>query len=125
MNVFLYMPGAPEGRERVLGAVAPLVSQGSIEVFQGFAGFAERLRKPKDKLSMAILVGPTKDDIKSLITLRDYFNETKTLFVLPDGDEELLFLAHRAFATFITYIDSPVSDLTGVVKRLIESRQIC
>jgi hypothetical protein len=118
MNLFLYARALHEGGEQILSAVAPLISQGSIEVFQQLPGFVERLRRPKDPLSLAILLGPSKDDLRMIVASRDFLKETKTLLVLPDQDEETLFLAYRVFPTFITYVDSPLSDLTTVVKRI-------
>jgi hypothetical protein len=121
MNLFLYTHVPHVGGEQILSAVAPLISQGSIEVFQHLTGFVERLRRPKDVLSLAILMGPSKDDLRMLVASRDFLKETKTLLVLPDQDEETLFLAYRVFPAFITYVDSPMSDLTAVVKRLAEA----
>jgi hypothetical protein len=121
LNVLMYTPCPPEFREQYMCALAPLVSRGSIEVFPGLVELLDRLRKPKDPLSLAIFFGPSKEDLRALIARRELFSEMKTLLVLPDEDEETVHLAHRALATFITYVDSPMSDLTGVVKKLIES----
>ena len=122
MNLFLYMPSHPEMRERVMSAVAPLVNRGSIELFEGVPELVDRLRKIKEFLSVAIIWAPSRDDLRILYSNRPFLDQTKLLLVLPDQEDETLTLAHRVLPTFVTYVDSPLSDLVAVMKRLTEPR---
>jgi hypothetical protein len=120
MNLFFFVARAGRHEERLLAAMAPLVSRGSLEVFRGFHGFDERIRRPKDVFSAAVVFNPTREDLRKLAAARDYLKETKLFLVLPDEEEETIALAHRIFPTYITYLDADVTELVSVLRRLAE-----
>jgi hypothetical protein len=122
MNLFFFIarPGGHE--ERLLGAVAPVVSRGSLEIFRSFRGFDERVRRPKDAFSAAVVLNPTKEDLRRLVSIRGFFKETKVLLVLPDQEAETIALAHKVFPTYIAYLDADVTELVSVLRRLAEAQ---
>jgi hypothetical protein len=122
MNLFFFIarPGGHE--ERLLGAVAPIVSHGSLEIFRSFRGFDERVRRPKDAFTAAVVLNPSKEDLRRLISIRGFFKETKVLLVLPDQEEETIALAHKVFPTYIAYLEADASELVSVLRRLAEAQ---
>jgi len=118
MNVLFYMrtPGAKE--DALLGAVAPFVSGGSLEVFTDLRSLAARIRKPKDAPSIAVVYNPNAPDLGALVSMRELLRGVRVLLVLPDEDEETITLAHRVRPAYITYIDDGPSGIVSVLKRL-------
>jgi hypothetical protein len=122
MNLFFYI-ARPGGREeQLLGAVAPLVSRGSLEVFRNFRSLVERVRRPKESFSAAVIFNPANEDLRKLISIRDFLEDTRVLLILPDQEEETIALAHRIFPTYITYLDGDTSGVVSVLKRLAEAQ---
>jgi hypothetical protein len=122
MNLFFFVakPGGHE--ERLLAAVAPLVSRGSLEVFRSFRGLDERVRRPKDAFSAAVVFNPTGEDLRKIAAVHDFLKGTKLFLVLPDQEEETIALAHKVFPTYITYLDADVTELVSVLRRLSEAQ---
>jgi hypothetical protein len=122
MNLFFYI-ARPGGREeQLLGAVAPIVSRGSLEVFRNFRSLVERVRRPKESFSAAVIFNPTNEDLRKLVSIRDFLDETRVLLILPDQEEETIALAHRIFPTYIAYLDGDISGVVSVLKRLAEAQ---
>jgi hypothetical protein len=118
MNLFFFVSRPSGHEEQLLSAVAPIVSRGSLEVFRTFRGLAERIRRPKEYFSVAVVLNPTKEDLRKLVSIRDFLRETKVLLVLPDQDEETIALAHKVFPTYIADLDADVSEVVSVLRRL-------
>lgn len=122
MNLFFYISRPSGHEERLLGAVAPVVSRGSLEVFRNFRSLVERVRRPKESFSAAVIFNPTNEDLRKFISIRDFLEETRILLVLADQDEETIALAHRIFPTYIAYLDGDISEVASVLERLAEAQ---
>ncbi len=121
MNLFLYLP-RPGGRgDDLLSAVAPFVSQGSLEVFPDLKSFSDGIRRPKNALSIALIWNPTKEDLRKVGSMRDLLSGVRILLVLPDQEKETIALAHKIFPTYITYIDGDIFEIVSVLKHLTEA----
>ena len=120
MNLF-FLIGDKGGRGgRFLEDVTPLVPKDRFEVFLGFTGFAERLRKPRDPYSALLLLGPSHEDLKRVVSLRDFLKDTRVLLVLGDQSEETISLAHKILPTYISYLDNDTSGVVSVLKQLMK-----
>jgi len=122
MNLLLYMPRPGKKGARLLATVVPMIQHESLEVFPDLAGFTERVKKPKDPTSVAIIFDPTDDELRSLAGLRGYLKGTKILLVLPDQDDETISLAHKLLPTYISYVDNDISRIGAVLKRTVNNR---
>lgn len=118
MNLLFFMR-SPGGREdELLSAVAPFVCDGSLEVFPDIPSFAVRIRRPKAVPSIALIWNPTKDDLRELYSLRDFLKGVRILVVLSDHDEETIALAHRILPAYLTDVESGISEIVSVLKKL-------
>jgi hypothetical protein len=121
MNLFFYMPRPSEKGAQLLSAAAPFVSRGSLEVFRDLTSFAERVRRPKDPFSAALIFDPTREDLRGITSLRDFLKDTRTLLILPDEHEEMISLAHRIFPAYIAYTDNNIADIVSVLGQLVKT----
>jgi len=119
MNLFFLIGDKGSQGGRFLDEVTPLVPKDSLEVFSGFAGLAERLRKPRDISSALLVLGPSHEDLKRVISLRDYLKDARILLVLGDQSEDTISLAHKILPTYISYLDGGTSGVVSVLKQLI------
>jgi len=122
MNLLLYMPRPGKRGARLLAAIVPMIRHESLEVFPDLASFAERVKKPKDPTSVAIIFDPTDDELRGFTYLRNYLKGTKILLVLSGQDAETIALAHKLLPTYISYVDNDISRIGAVLKRTVKDR---
>ncbi len=119
MNLFLIVTGNNGVGEPYLRDIAPLVSPDRLDVFHDLASFAERLRKPKDPLTILLILRPSHEDLKKVVSLRDLVKDARVLLVLDDQSEETISLAHKVRPTYISYADNGTSGVVAVLKQLL------
>jgi hypothetical protein len=123
MNIFVYAAGTSAKGSQLVRDVRHAAPKGGLEIFRTFQSLSERLLKPRNSLSIAILVAPTREELTALIPLRESFRETKILLILQDQDKETISLAHRLFPTYVSYTENNHSRTVLVLQNLIESHQ--
>lgn len=123
MDLFVYLPGFSENGRRFLDDVRLLPSGINVEVFDTRGGFIRGLRQPKKDYLIAVLFDPSHDDLEAVRAARQLLFNIPLLLVLSDQDPLTMTLAHRLLPSYITYVDSDLSQLLAVVKRLLPAGQ--
>jgi hypothetical protein len=123
MNLFVYLPTVSEKGHRLLDSIRPLPAVENVEVFETRVGFIRRLRQPKAESTIAILFDPSREDLEGLDIARQFLANVPLLLVLSDQDMETMALAHRLLPSYITYVESDLSQLLAVVKKLLPTGQ--
>lgn len=123
MQLFIYARSASPKETHLIRDIRQTVPYARLEVFPTAQGLSARLLKPRDTFSVAILFAPTKEDLQSLIPLRDFFRETKILLILSGQDKETLCLAHRLFPTYVSYTENHHDGILSVLQNLIDAHQ--
>jgi prephenate dehydratase len=120
VHLFFYAPAGGTKGANLLSEIVPLVPPEKLEVFQSSRDLAARLLKQKNDFSVAVLVNPKKEELKTLIPFRNSIRETRFLLILSDEERETISLAHRLFPSFISYMDDKNAEVVSVLQRLIE-----
>lgn len=124
MNLFVLIAENGGGDGRFLEEVTPLVPKDKLEVLRGFPALADRLRRPHD-LSCALLVlGPSHEDLKRIISFRDFLKDARVLLVLGDEREETIALAHRVLPSYISEFEDGPSGVVSVLRQLIKDAHV-
>jgi hypothetical protein len=118
MNLFVLIAEEGGTGGQFLADAAPLVPRDKLEVFRGYAALAERLKKPRDPFLAVLVLGPSHEDLRRIVSLREYLKEARVLLVLGDEREETIALAHRLRPTYISDIDDGSSGVISVLKQL-------
>jgi hypothetical protein len=122
-NLFIYLPAVSERSHRFLDLVRQLPSGVNTEVFEKRGEFIGRLRQPKDNGLITILFDPSREDLEGMDVARQFLSDVPLLLVLSDQEPETLALAYRLLPSYITYVDSDLSQLLAVVKKLLPAGQ--
>jgi hypothetical protein len=122
MKLFIFAPNEIPPRDSLLAAVSPLVSKNSLEVFTTAQTLVGRLLKNENDFSIAILLAPTKDDLRTLVPIRNLIWETRFFLLLSDQDQEIISLSQRLFPTFISYAGKDHQALVSVLRKLMKIR---
>ena len=121
MNLFFLIADDSDGAGPFLRAVLHLVPEDKLEVFDGFAEFSERLRRPRDASSVVLVMGPSQDDLKKLVTVRRDLKDVKILLALADSSPETIALAHRVMPTYISDIENGPTGVVSVLNQVLQS----
>ncbi|MGZ5495229.1 MAG: hypothetical protein ACXWFO_00620 [Candidatus Aminicenantales bacterium] len=124
MNLFVLIAENGGTSGRFLEDVTPLVPQDKIEVLNGSLALAERLRKPRDPFCAVLVLGPSHEDLRRIISLRDFLKDARMLLVLGDESEETISLAHRVLPTYISDLDESTSGVVSVLKQLMKDARV-
>jgi len=123
MNLFIYLATVSEKGRHFLDSARRLAEGINMEVFETKSGLVKRLRQPKEGPSVTILFDPGREDLAGLDVIRQFLANIPLLLVLSDQDPETLALSHRLLPSYITYVDSDLSQLLAVVKKLLSTGQ--
>ena len=118
MNLFILLAENNGPDRRFLDDAVALVPKDKLEVFDGFAAFAERLRKPRDPCCAVLVLGPSHDDLTGMVSLRGFLKDAKILLVLADQSEETIALAHKILPTYISDLENSTSGIVSVLKQM-------
>lgn len=121
MKVLLYCPQTSDGiGNRVEEVICRLISREEIEVVDSFEDLLARLRRRIGDLSLAILLAPTLDHFRRVLTLEDYLEDTRSILILPNRKPQTMAEALRLRPRFLTFTDSDFSDLIEVIGRMLQ-----
>ena len=119
MNLFVLIAEEGGTGGQFLEDVAPLVRKDQLEVLRGLPALAERLRRPHDPYSAVLVLGPSHEDLRRIISLRDFLKDARVLLVLGDESDETIALAHRVLPTYISELEDGTSGVISVLKQLM------
>jgi len=118
MNVLFYNAGPDGGAEELLHSLTLLLPGDSLKAVSDLGSFSERIRKPREPDSIAIIWNPSHADLRALGAMKDILKGGRTLLALADQEKETIALAHALLPAFITYIDGDSSEVLSVLRKL-------
>ncbi len=124
MNLFVLIAEEGGTGGPFVEAVTPLVPKDKLEVLLGLPALAERLRKPHDPFCALLVLGPSHEDLRRIISLRDFLKDIRVLLVLGDESDETITLAHRVLPTYISELEDGTSGVVSVLKQLIKDARV-
>ncbi len=119
MNLFIYLPSVSEKGRRLLESVRLLPPGINAEVFDTRSALVTRLRQPKEDSLIVVLFDPSHEDLDGLRNARELFVGVPLLLVLSDQAVPTMALAHRLLPSYISYVDSDMSQLFSVIRKLL------
>jgi hypothetical protein len=120
MKVFLYTTAVEKVARLVRQAIESAIPEGTLETYRSPGNFAQRLRQPKDDLTIVVLLLASSEDFLDVLAIQHLFRDVRTIVVVPDTQEETIAMAHSLRPRYLTYIDGNFSGLSTVVDRLVE-----
>ena len=124
MNLFVLIAEEGGTGGPFVDGVTPLVPKDKLEVLLGLPALAERLRRPHDPYSAVLVLGPSHEDLRRIISLRDFLKDARVLLVLGDESDETITLAHRVLPTYISELEDGTSGVVSVLKQLIRDASV-
>lgn len=119
MNLFVLIAEKGGTGGQFVADVTTLVPRDKLEILRGYPALAERLKRPRDPFLSVLVLGPSHEDLRRIVSLREYLKDARVLLVLGDESEETIALAHRLRPTYISDLDDGSSGVVSVLRRLM------
>ena len=123
MQLLFYSNGVDKDSERLETAVHRVIPEGCIEHFTKLEDFGNRLRRPVEADSVAVLLTSTREELEKLRLLRRLLTEIYVVLVLPDLLKGTIKIAHHLLPRFLSKKDSDFADLKVVLNRMYVNSQ--
>ena len=123
MQLLLYLSGDDENNKRLEAAVHKVIPAGRIEPFKRLDDFRERLRRPVEPDSIAVLSASNQEELRQMQLLRGLLPEIYVVLVIPDRGKSTIELAHHLLPRFLSQKDSDFADLEKVLTRMYINSQ--
>ena len=104
--------------------IAGLVPQANVEAYGVISDLLSRLHLPQRDYDIAILFAADREDLKEIFTIRPLLDNVRIILVLPDRQSETIKIGHSLRPRYLSFNDSPVSDVVFVLIKMIEAESV-
>ncbi|MGD1010122.1 MAG: hypothetical protein ABR951_08240 [Candidatus Aminicenantales bacterium] len=118
MKLFFYSTGDDQNRMRLEAAVHKVIPESKIELFQRLDDFRERLRRPIEPDSIAVLSVSDRKELQQMQRLRGLLTEIYVVLVIPDRKKSTIELAHLLLPRFLSQKNDDFLDLSKVLDKM-------
>lgn len=119
MSIVLYSNEPGDVAQRLQKIIKDLRPEEKMEFFQTIDLLTERLRKPRGDMNIAVLLSVNRADLLEILSIKDLFEDIRTILILPDRDDETIARGHRLRPRFITFMDSDFKDFAAVLRKML------
>jgi hypothetical protein len=123
MQLLFYSPGDDQNEKRLEAAVQKAVPGSQIELFKSLDAFRERLRRPIEPDSIAVLSASNREELLRMQRLRGLLTEIYVILVIPDRKDNTIRLAHLLLPRFLSQKESDFTDLKIVLNKMYANSQ--
>jgi hypothetical protein len=82
---------------------------------------ANRLRRHKSDPTIAVLLAASRKDLVDLLSIRDLFDRTRILLILPDRNKDTINKGLTLFPRFLNYLDGNFDWVTAVLHKMVSN----
>jgi hypothetical protein len=118
MQLLFYSSGDDQNNKRLEAAVHKVILESKIELFKRLDDFRERLRRPMEPHSIAVLSASNRDKLQQMKLLRGLLAEICVVLVIPDRKKSTIELAHLLLPRFLSQKNDNFINLSKVLNKL-------
>ncbi|RPI71312.1 MAG: hypothetical protein EHM45_23765 [Desulfobacteraceae bacterium] len=107
-----------QNTKRLAAVVCKVIPENQIESFYKLEDFRDRLRKPIEPDSIAVLTASNQDELQQMQTLRDLLTEIYVVLIIPDQKKSTIGLAHLLLPRFLSQKENSFMDLEKVIEKM-------
>ncbi len=121
MQLLFYSSGDDPNNKRLEAAVRRVIPESQIELFRRLEDFRERLRKPVEPDSIAVLSASSREELQQMQQLRGLLTEIFVVLVIPDRKKSTIELAHLLLPRFLSLKKDSFVDLGKVLDKMVRT----
>jgi len=118
MQLLFYTSGDGQDEKRLEAAVHKVIPKRKIEIFNRLDDFKERLQRPIEPDSIAVLSVANREELQRMQLLRRLLPEIYVVLVIPDRKNSTIELAHRLLPRFLSQANSDFTNLSKVLSKM-------
>jgi hypothetical protein len=118
MQLLFYSGGDDQDKERLEAAIHMVIPESKIERFKRLDDFRERLRRPLEPDSIAVLSARNREELRQMQRLRGLLTEIYVVLVIPDRKKSTIELAHHLLPRFLSQKKDNFIDLGKVLNKI-------
>ena len=119
MTILFYAPKSGQWLEALQSCIKGVVPKKEIDIIRTARGLSRRLSRPGFDLDVIVLIIPTKNEFKNILSFRHLLLDRRIILILPDSDDNTIRHAHSLFPRFIDYVDGNKSDVSAVLQKML------
>ena len=123
MQLLFYSSGDDQNKKRLEAAVHKVIPENKIELFKRLDDLRERLRRPVEPDSIAVLSASNREELQQMHLLRRLLIEIYVVLVIPDREKSTIELAHLLLPRFLSRKESDFTDLKIVLNKMYINSQ--
>jgi hypothetical protein len=118
-EVVLLIPTRSVAERRLMRAVEKLVSGVNLKVCRDADGLRRRLLPGRHSPLAVVILAVTKQDLLSIMPLRDLLLGFRVVVILPDSDDVTVAMGWGVWPRFVSYADGDLRDVAGVLDKIV------
>jgi hypothetical protein len=123
MQLLFYSKEDGQNKKRLEAAVRKVIPESKIELFKRVDDLRERLRKPIEPDSIAVLSASNRQELQQMQLLCELLREIYVIVVIPDRKDSTIRLAHLLLPRFLSQQESDFADLKIVLNKMYSNSQ--
>lgn len=123
MRLLFYSSGDDQDEKRLEAAVHNVIPESKIERFKSLDDMRERLRRPVEPDSIAVLSALNREELQQMQVLRRLLIEIYVVLVIPDRKKSTIELAHLLLPRFLSQVRSDFIALKTVLNKMYQNSQ--
>jgi len=123
MQLLFYSSRDDQNSKRLEAAVHQVIPESKIEIFKKQDDLKERLRRPIEPDSIAVLSASNREELQQMQLLRGLLTEIYVVLVIPDRKASTIRLAHLLLPRFLSQKENDFTDLEIVLNKMYTNSQ--
>ena len=121
MQLLFYSSEDDPNSRRLEAAVCKVIPESQREIFKKLDDFRERLRRPVEPDSVAVLSASNRAELQQMRLIRGLLPEIYVVLIIPDRKKKTIELAHLLLPRFLSQKDEDFADLEVVLAKMYKN----
>jgi len=118
-EIIFFIPTRNNAEKRLMGAVERLVPTLRMKICRNSYSLRRRLLPGGNSPLAVVILAATKQDLLSVMPLRELLLSFRIIMVLPDSDDVTLAMGWGMWPRFVSYADGDFRDVAGVLDKIV------
>ena len=118
-EILFFIPSGNDAEKRLMAAVKRLIPAVSMKVYRSPDSLRRRLLPGGSSAWAVVILAATKQDLLSVVPLRDLLLSFRIIVVLPDSDDVTLAMGWGMWPRFVSFADGDLGDVAAVLHKIV------
>ena len=121
MDVILYAKEDSDIEHRLRIIIKSGLAKAEVWSASTKESFCDLLRRAWNHEPMVVIAATARNELMELNTIKNLFEDLRTILVLPDRGDETIALGLKLYPNFFSYRDGNLADVSAVLKKCYDN----